>query len=169
MTGLSKQRIYLSIGSNVNRTEHLRAARNALNREFGELQLSKVYEGISVGFDGDNFYNLVVGVDSHLPVAELAAVVRAIEYDNGRRRTGERFGPRTLDIDILTYGSYAGTVDDVTLPRDEILTNGFVLVPLADIAGQECHPVVGQTYRVMADILACPTEQLWPVDFDWQA
>lgn len=168
MTAAGKQRIYLSIGSNLNRDHHLRAARHALNKEFGELQLSRVYESISVGFKGDNFYNLVIGFDSQLSVAELATIIRTIEYDNGRRRTGERFGPRTLDIDILTYGNCKGLVDGITLPRDEILTNGFVLVPLADIAGQEYHPVVGQTYRAMADNFACPGSELWSVDFDWQ-
>jgi 2-amino-4-hydroxy-6-hydroxymethyldihydropteridine diphosphokinase len=169
MTTAGKQRVYLSIGSNVNREHHVRGALDALNEEFGELLISKVYESTSVGFKGDNFYNLVVGFDSRLSVGELVTILRAIEHDNGRRRTGERFGPRTLDIDILTYGNCKGLIDDIALPRDEILTNGFVLVPLADIAGHEYHPVIKQTYREMSDELASPIEELWPIKFDWPA
>lgn len=171
-TGMNKitgpQRVYLSIGSNIDREEHVASALDALAKDFGELIISRVFESESIGFSGENFYNLVVGIDTELAVAQLALIMRAIEQDNGRRRNGVKFGPRTLDIDILTYGQSAGIIDEVALPRDEILKNAFVLMPLADIAGQEFHPVNRQTYRDLAARMNTGEQKLWPVDFVWQ-
>jgi 2-amino-4-hydroxy-6-hydroxymethyldihydropteridine diphosphokinase len=161
-------RIYLSIGSNIDPVRHLRAALAALTREFGQLLISRVYESESVGFSGANFYNLVVGFDSGQSVALIAATTHRIEQVNGRQRTGERFGPRTLDIDILTHGSSSGRVDGIDLPRGEILENAFVLLPLADIAGDERHPVMAKTYRELAKKIDTTEQKIWPVDFIWR-
>lgn len=162
------QRVYLSIGSNIDRDEHVAAALDALAKEFGQLILSRVFESESIGFSGENFYNLVVGIDTELSVAELAQIMRVIEQANGRLRNEVRFGPRTLDIDILTYGQRAGVIDGIALPRDEILKNAFVLIPLADIAGQEFHPVSQQTYSDLSARMNTGEQKLWPVDFFWQ-
>ncbi len=177
MSAQETHRVYLSIGSNIDRRQHLSAALDALAKEFGPLMLSSVYESVSVGFDGDNFYNMVVGVDTGYPVVHLTAVLRAIEQANGRSRSGAKFGPRTLDIDILTYGQCAGLVDGVSLPRDEILKNAHVLLPLAEIASDEHHPACQQTYRQLAEVFANGNkdadldgakQKLWPIDFAWQ-
>lgn len=168
MNNPSGQRVYLSIGSNIGRTARITAALDALDGEFGQLLISRVYESESVGFDGENFYNLVVGINSDRPVGELAALMHRIEDDNGRQRNGVRFGPRTLDIDILTYGDAVGQIDGVHLPRDEILENAFVLVPLADIAGDELHPVCKKAYRNLVRELPMAGQKLWPVAFSWR-
>jgi len=60
--------IYLSLGSNIERYRRITAALDALTESFGELQLSSVYESVSVGFEGDSFFNLVVGIQSPLMV-----------------------------------------------------------------------------------------------------
>ena len=168
MSDHPSQRIYLSLGSNIDRSARIAAALDALQAEFGHLSISRVYESESVGFDGENFYNLVVGLNSTRPVGELAAVMRKIEDDNGRERNGARFGPRTLDIDILTHGQAVGVFDGVKLPRDEILENAFVLVPLADIARDELHPVCQKTYRALVEELPLAGQRLWPVTFCWR-
>ncbi|HCO59935.1 MAG TPA: 2-amino-4-hydroxy-6-hydroxymethyldihydropteridine diphosphokinase [Porticoccaceae bacterium] len=162
------QRVYLSIGSNIDRTEKIAAALDALHAEFGRLSISRVYESESVGFDGENFYNLVVGIDCDRPVGELAALMRRIEDNNGRQRDGVRFGPRTLDIDLLTYGQAVGEIDGVSLPRDEILKNAFVLTPLVDIADEELHPVCKRAYRDLSRELPMDGQKLWPVAFIWR-
>ena len=64
-------------------------------------------------------------------------------------RDSDKFAPRTLDIDLLTYGDALGLVDGYELPRDEILRYAFVIKPLADVAGEELHPATGRTYRVL--------------------
>ncbi|MBR9829097.1 MAG: 2-amino-4-hydroxy-6-hydroxymethyldihydropteridine diphosphokinase [Oceanospirillales bacterium] len=160
-------RVYLSLGSNCERERYIRAALDALAARFGNLLISSVYESEAVGFSGDNFYNLVVGIDTALEVAELSAVLKQIEDDNGRDRSGPRFSGRTLDIDILTYAELDHPVDGVQLPRDEIVHNAFVLRPLAEIAADSCHPLSGETYADLWQGYDRP-QQLWPIDFEWQ-
>ncbi|WP_445363093.1 2-amino-4-hydroxy-6-hydroxymethyldihydropteridine diphosphokinase [Microbulbifer sp. ANSA003] len=159
--------VYLSLGSNINRAQYIRAALDALTGRFGELQVSRVFESEAVGFQGDNFYNLVVGLQTDLPVGQLALCLRGIEDANGRLRSGPKFSARTLDIDILTYDHLTGTVDGVKLPRGEIVKNAFVLQPLAEIAPEELHPVEQKTYRQLWDEYDQASQKLWPVEFLW--
>ena len=160
-------RVYISIGSNVDRERYVTAALDALIQWFGELDISPVYESESVGFNGSPFLNLVVGVDTALSVGELSRRFKQLEADNGRRRDAPKFGARTLDLDILTYGDRVGIVDGVELPRGEILKNAFVLQPFADIAPEAVHPTTGQRYRELwRDYRS--DQKLWPVPFTWQ-
>lgn len=100
--------VYLSLGSNVNRAQHIHAALDALAGQFGELQVSRVFESEAVGFQGDNFYNLVVGLRTNLPVGQLALCLRGIEDANGRLRAGPRFSARTwISISSPTITSQA--------------------------------------------------------------
>ncbi|WP_444920888.1 2-amino-4-hydroxy-6-hydroxymethyldihydropteridine diphosphokinase [Microbulbifer sp. CnH-101-G] len=159
--------VYLSLGSNINRAQYIRAALDALAGRFGELQVSRVFESEAVGFQGDNFYNLVVGLQTDLPVGQLALCLRGIEDANGRLRSGPKFSARTLDIDILTYDHLTGTVDGVKLPRGEIVKNAFVLQPLAEIAPEVLHPVEQKTYRQLWNEYDQASQKLWPVEFIW--
>lgn len=158
-------RVYLGLGSNIEREQHIRAALKALEDAFGLLLISPVYESESVGFAGSNFFNLVVGVDTDLPVGELSALLRGIEDANGRVRSGPKFAPRTLDIDILTYGNACGEIDGVQLPRDEILRNAFVLRPLADIAPNDRHPETVRTFLDHWEAYDQSRQKLWPIAF----
>jgi len=160
-------RVYISIGSNIQRYRHVTAALDALADWFGELLISPVYETEPVGFNGSNFLNLVVGIDTDWPVGELSRRFKQLERENGRQVNARKFSPRTLDLDILTYDDAAGTVDGVSLPRAEILKNAFVLQPLADIAPDERHPVCGQSYRQLWQAYD-QKQNLWPVAFNWQ-
>jgi 2-amino-4-hydroxy-6-hydroxymethyldihydropteridine diphosphokinase len=145
-------RAWLSLGSNVEREQHIRAALRALRQHFGEIVVSPVYDSAAVGFSGTAFLNLVVGIDTALTVGDLSAWLRALEDANGRvREQGRQFNDRTLDIDILTYGAATGVHDGIELPRAEIVRHAFVLRPLVDVAGSELHPALGVAYR---DILA---------------
>lgn len=160
--------IYLSLGSNVNRHQHITAALDALSLLLGELRISSVYESKSVGFDGSNFFNLVVGANTALGIAELSEQLKKIEDDNGRKRHGPKFSPRTLDIDILTYGDFVGTDSGVELPRAEITKNAFVLWPLAEIAAESLHPVLRQTYADLWKGYDKLSQSLWTIDFEWK-
>jgi len=160
-------KVYLSLGSNIERYKRIGAALDALAEQFGELIISPVYESVSVGFEGDNFLNLVVAMDTDIPVGTLSNALRKIENNNGRVRAGSKFSARTLDIDILTYGNEVGLIDGIELPRDEITKYGFVITPLVDIAANELLPGSDKTYQAIATELSLDEKELWPVEFRW--
>jgi 2-amino-4-hydroxy-6-hydroxymethyldihydropteridine diphosphokinase len=108
------------------------------------LQVSRVFESEAVGFNGRPFYNLVVGADTELPLATLCQRLRAMEFAHGREPDAKKFAPRTLDLDLLLYGELVCETPLVP-PRGEILTNAFVLWPLAELAPTFRHPIDGRT------------------------
>jgi len=138
--------VFVGAGSNVEPRRHLAAGVRALAERFGVLRLSPVYRNSAVGFAGEDFLNMVIGLETEIPVAELSGALADIELANGRTRSEEKFAPRTLDLDLLLYGDAVGEVDGVHLPRDEIMRYAFVLKPLADLAGEQLHPELGRSY-----------------------
>jgi 2-amino-4-hydroxy-6-hydroxymethyldihydropteridine diphosphokinase len=142
-------RVWVSAGSNIDRERSIRAALWELKQAFGELVVSPVYETEAVGFDGDAFFNLVVGFDTDLAPRELHSLLREVESRHGRQRGGEKFSSRTLDLDVLTYGDAVTDEGGKPLPRDEILKYAFVLKPLADVAPGERHPETGESYEAL--------------------
>ncbi len=139
--------IFLGLGSNVRPAQHLTHGLADLRELLGPLRCSPVYEGAAVGFDGAPFWNLVVQAHTDQPVGVLQHALRAIEFARGRPRNATRYSDRTLDIDLLLYGTLTGEVDGVQLPREDVLTQAFVLRPLAELAPQALHPVTGRSYE----------------------
>ena len=100
----------------------------------------------------------MVSRSSHQVVPECMRRLRAVEDACGRDRSGPKFSPRTLDFDLLIYGDFVSTDPAIDVPRDEILQYPFVLKPLADLAPEARHPVVGRSYaelwaEMAADVL----------------
>ncbi|MGA9421871.1 MAG: 2-amino-4-hydroxy-6-hydroxymethyldihydropteridine diphosphokinase [Rhodanobacteraceae bacterium] len=138
-------RAYLSLGSNIDPERHLRAALDELRAEFGDLIVSPVYRTAAVGFDGRDFLNLAVGLDTERDPVALDDWLHALEDRHGRRRDVARFSDRTLDVDIVLYENLVQRgPGHLELPRQEI-DQAFVLKPLADIAPEVRHPVSGRT------------------------
>lgn len=139
-------RAWLSLGSNQSPERYLAAALRELRERFGELTVSPVYRTRSVGFDGPDFLNLAVGLDSDLDAVALDAWLHALEDRHDRRRDGPRFSSRTLDVDLVLFGD---TVLDgpghLRLPRPDLVEHAFVLKPMADIAPDLIHPLRGAT------------------------
>lgn len=160
--------VYLSLGSNINREHYIGSGLDALQALLGDLVVSSIYESEPVGFDGTNFYNLVVAAQSDLPLATLSKKLRQIEADNDRCREDPKFGPRTLDIDILLYGDRVGSFGNITLPRAETTKNAFVLWPLAEIAPDLEHPGSAKNYAQLWAEYGAEKQLLWPVDFVWK-
>lgn len=138
---------YISIGSNIDKEINIPSSLAALRKQFGKITASTLYETEPVGFIGDSFYNLVVRFDSTLSAKEVAKILRQIELDHGRARESQKFSPRTLDLDLILYGDQIIRDGRLQIPRDEIERYAFVLEPLAEIAGEEKHPVSGISYR----------------------
>jgi len=144
-------RAYLSLGSNVEPQRHLTAALGELRERFGALAVSPAYRTKSVGFDGADFVNLAVGLDTDLSPQGLNDWLHALEDRHGRRRDVPRFSDRTLDLDIVFYDRLVTQgPGHLQIPRDE-LKHAFVLRPMADIAPQFAHPITGRT---MAELWA---------------
>ena len=136
--------IYISLGSNIERDRHIRAGLDALHAEFGELRVSRVFESEAVGFNGRPFYNLVAAAETDLPLTPVCLGLRAMEFAHGREPDAKKFAPRTLDLDLLLYGDLVCDTP-LVLPRGEVLTNAFVLWPLAELAPKLRHPVDGRS------------------------
>ena len=139
--------VYVSLGSNVDRESNIRLAVGGMRQVFGRLRLSPVYESEAVGFDGDDFLNLVAGFECDIDVREVVVALGAIEDQLGRDRTLPRFSHRPIDLDILTYDDLEIDEEGIQIPRHEILVNAFVLRPLQDLAPHTLHPLAKKSYR----------------------
>ncbi|MBK5944653.1 MAG: 2-amino-4-hydroxy-6-hydroxymethyldihydropteridine diphosphokinase [Halorhodospira halophila] len=138
---------YLSIGSNIDRDRNIRSAMAELRTRWPDMVFSTVYETAAVGFEGEDFYNLVASFRAEEPLENVLDTLRELEDAHGRHRAGEKFSARTLDLDLLLWGDAVLEGDPVTLPRDEILRFDFVLRPLAELAPEARHPVNGECFR----------------------
>ena len=161
-------RVYLGVGSNIERERYMVAGLDALEGLFGEMKLSSVYDSAAIGFQGQPFLNMVVGVDTPLGVGELAQTLRHIEFEYGRPANATRFSARQLDIDILLYDDLVGVVEEVELPRGEILENAFVLCPLAELLPEDLHPVAGRSYEDVWSASDKSSQTLSRVNFQWR-
>ena len=160
-------RVYISIGSNVDPHRNIRNGIAALKERYGKLTLSSVYESRAVGFDGENFLNLVAAFDTDEDMLTLTRALRAIEAECGRERNGRRFAPRSLDLDLLLYDQAVVRENGLELPRHEITQHAFVLCPLAEIAPDFEHPVVGERLIDLWRSFDKRSQPLWPVDFNF--
>lgn len=162
---MSLTRVFLGLGSNVEREKHLCAGLDALAGFLQDMNCSAVFESQPVGIKSGPFFNLVVSAKTDLPLAELSRRLKLIEADNGRYALDRKGLP--LDIDVLFYGDLEGNFDGLILPRAEILKNAFVLWPLSLIAPDKVHPGVGKTLAQMwaeAQI----DQVLAPAAFEWR-
>jgi len=137
--------VYLGLGSNVDPEENLRLGVIELRRRYGDLVISSTYQNAAVGFEGDDFWNLVVGFESNDGPASIHDEIEVIHGLAGRQRGSDRYSSRPLDIDLLLYGDLVVDELALRLPRSDVLAYSFVLRPLAELAPDLNHPVTGRT------------------------
>ena len=137
-------RAYIGLGSNMgDRQENLRAAMRALSGALPDIVVvgkSGVYGSAPVGMtDQPDFLNAVVAVETTLEARSLLSFLHQIEIDMGRQRI-TRWGPRTLDLDILMYGDEQSDDEDLTLPHPRLVERRFALEPLLEIEPRATLP-----------------------------
>jgi len=143
--------VYVAAGSNVRPEEHLSRAVTLLARDFPGVRVSPWYQNRAVGFEGDDFINLVAGFDTTLPLHEVVHRLQAIEAACGRARDAPRWAPRSMDLDVLLYGELVCEEAGLKLPRPDLLKRAYMLGPLAALAPQLLHPTarltIGELWR----------------------
>jgi 2-amino-4-hydroxy-6-hydroxymethyldihydropteridine diphosphokinase len=149
-------RMFISLGSNVEPSVHLRQALGELRRRFTVAAVSPVYRTVPVGdTDQPDFWNMAVEVASEEPPQKVQAALRYIEALLGRRRDpGRPSGPRIVDLDLVLVDGLSGRFGGLDLPSPLLAKEAFVAVPLADLAPEVLHPTLSTPIGELACSLA---------------
>jgi 2-amino-4-hydroxy-6-hydroxymethyldihydropteridine diphosphokinase len=137
--------VYVGAGSNVAPERNLARAVTELAREFPGARFSPWYRNRAVGFEGEDFINLVAAFDTDLSLHAVLAKLHAIEAHCGRERHAPRWAPRSMDLDVLLYGDLVCDEPGLKLPRPDLLKRAYMLGPLAALAPEIVHPTAGLT------------------------
>ena len=142
---------YLSLGSNQGRKlNNLQEAIYEIAESIGAIhKISSVYKSDSWGFKGNDFYNICIAVSTYLPPEELLKNILNIETKLGRKREqNNKYTNRKIDIDILLFDDEIVFSKNIIIPNPRMLDRRFVLVPLAEIAGNSLHPIEKKTLNI---------------------
>lgn len=153
----------VALGSNLD--DPVRQVRRAFTElaalpETRPLACSRLYRTAPIGPPQPDFINAAVLLETRLDALPLFDALLAIEAAHGRAR-GERWGPRTLDLDLLVYGDAVINTSRLTVPHPELAQRAFVLVPLAEVAGGLVVPGLGRVSDLCA---ACPGVGVVPLE-----
>ena len=152
---------YVGLGSNLKTPlEQIKKARSAIisARGINEIGFSSLYRSAPMGPQNQpDYINAVMAVNTQLSANELLSLLQAIENEQGRVRNGERWGARTLDLDLLIYSNEIIQTLELTVPHPGIPDRAFVLYPLFELNSQLQIPGMGN----IADLIEkCPSENL---------
>jgi len=155
---------YVALGSNLgDRAGYLLLAMARLSR-LGQTRLSRlsqVYETDPIGPSGQGPYlNLVAQIETGLEPRALMRALLEVEQSLGRKRS-QRWGARTIDLDLLLYGDRVMNTPLLTLPHPRLHERGFVLAPLCDLIPEAWHPTLGKTYRQLLQAVGWDGVRVW--------
>lgn len=159
-------RVFISIGSNIDREAQIIAGVRALRELYGDVLLSSVYECEPVGFVGDHFFNLVAEVQTDVSPRQVGQDLKLLEKEQGRIDFSKKFSARKMDLDILLYDDQV-LETPVQIPRDEIPENAYVLWPLSELAPNLVHPVLKKTYQQLWNEYDKNKQIIRKVPFNW--
>ncbi|SIO41389.1 2-amino-4-hydroxy-6-hydroxymethyldihydropteridine diphosphokinase [Salinivibrio sp. ES.052] len=152
----------LSIGSNIERDDHIKAAVQALRQLDPGCRFSRIFEAEPVGFEGANFYNLIAEIHTPLALHDFWQTIRDIESRHGRQRNDAKCQDRTIDIDLLTFGTHCQPKGPM-LPRNDIYKFAFTLWPLAELCPDQAIPGDGRTFSQLWQAFD-QDQPLWPIE-----
>ncbi len=154
--------VYLGLGSNIEPVVNIESAKQVLFERFENVRFSQTFESQAIGFDGDNFLNLVAEVTTDESLPDLMVLIKDLEQTLGRVTCSEKFSSRLIDIDILLYGNLVCNTP-IVLPREEIRENAYVLWPLAELAPYLVEPGGELTYGELWSRFDRSSQQLTPL------
>lgn len=145
---------FISLGSNIEPEKNLIFGTKRLG-ELGRLiAVSTVYQNPAVGpTPQPDFLNAAALIDTDHPAETLRLHLRDIEADSGRVRTGDKYAPRTLDLDLCLLGTQITECPELSLPDPDLLTRAHLAVPMAELAPSFLHPITGEALQIIADRL----------------
>ncbi len=155
-------RVFVGVGSNVDPEVHVRRALARLREAVGVLGVSTFYATPALGRPSDPpFVNGVVEVGDRLAPAPLEALLSSIEDAEGRRRSGDRFAPRPIDLDLLLHGDAVSVAPGPQLPHPDVAGRRFVALPLLELAPDLVLP--GSGIRLASTVTALPAHPMEPL------
>ena len=163
---IKKKIIFLSIGSNLgDKSENIKTALKFLELKVGKVKsISSIYETKALGFDGPDFFNLCLSIQTEYSPEEVLNRLLEIEILMGRVRTNQRkLLSRKIDIDILFYDDEIISSEKLQIPHPRLQNRNFVLYPLIEIAPNLKHPVL--KIEISALIAKC-SDSLIPLKLD---
>ncbi len=149
------EQAFVSLGSNIEPERYLPQAVSAL-RELGRLQaVSAAYQNPAVGQTAQpDFLNAAVLLDTDLSPQVLRRDLSRLESRLGRRRTADKFAPRTIDLDLVLYGSKLLEEAGLHIPDPDLLVRAYLAVSVAELAPDFRHPITGERLAAIASRLA---------------
>lgn len=155
---------YLGLGSNIDASSNISSGIEALRQNLGRVECSPVYQTPALGFEGDDFINLVAYVETEMSPLELKSFLTGLEDRHGRDRQSPKFSDRTLDIDTLLYDDLYLLSPALSIPHGDILEAAHVLKPLADLAPKLIHPVARKSMIELWNEFPVKDVELVPVE-----
>lgn len=159
--------VLVAAGSNITPVANLRRALEMLARHYPRLRCSRAYRNAAVGFEGEDFVNLVVSFDTSDDPQSVLAKLHEAEAACGRERDAPKWAPRAMDLDVLLFGGRICDEPGLVLPRPDLVRRAYMLGPAAELAPETMHPTLGRTLAELWHDFPRDEHPMHIVDIGW--